>query len=396
VGLPFSSPFAAVFPAGLEPPKELSLKTLKDGTWTPLATADNPVLERGRGYLFGATSPFQAQLSGATLPGLEPITLRLDGTGWHLISNPFPFPIREADIQVQGSAVSKPLALARKDTAAGSAVGYEWLPKDTLEPFEGYLIYAYDTASLFINPLGQGAPLSKTAASGNSAFLELNLSEATRRLGRMAFFTPGHSRPTPYFPPLEGRVEMIVGGGGGYLLKPEVRLDSIETELEIRSDRVRTVSLVRSGALPEMLLIDRRSGQVYRHGDLDSIEVEAGSNVFTLITGDPGTLDNRADRVLAAMPRTFFLSQNYPNPFRGHTEIRFEVARGLGRIVQGRVDVLDLSGRRLQSVLLNDLRIGTHTLRLGSQTWKPGIYVYRLTVRTELGTHSQQKRMLVQ
>lgn len=223
----------------------------------------------------------------------------------------------------------------------------------------------------------------------------------------MVFFTPGHSRPTPYFPPLEGRVEMIVGGGGGYLLKPEVRLDSIETELEIRSDRARTVSLDRSGllpsgrpveqvSLPEMLLIDRRSGQVYRHEDLDSIEVEAGSNVYTLITGEPGTLDIRADRVLATMPRTFFLSQNYPNPFRGHTEIRFQVSRGLGRIVQGRVDVLDLSGRRLQSVLLNDLRIGTHTLRLGSQTWKPGIYVYRLTVRTELGTHSQQKRMLVQ
>ncbi|HLP41812.1 MAG TPA: hypothetical protein VK465_09925 [Fibrobacteria bacterium] len=396
VGFPFSRPFASVFPVGPEPPKEMSLKTLKDGAWTPLTTADNPMLERGRGYLFGATSPFQAQVSGATLPGLEPDTLHLDETGWHLISNPFPFPIRETDIQMDASALSKPLALVRKDTTAGSKAEYEWIPKDTLAPFEGYLIHAFKAATLVINPLGSKAPLARKAAPRDPAFLELRLSEATRGLARMAFFTPGFSRPTPYFPPLEGRVEMRVGGNGGYLLKPEARLDSIETEVEVRSDRARTVSLTRSGALPEMLLIDQRSGQVYRHGDLDSIEVEAGSNIFTLMTGKPGTLDDRVDKVLAAMPRAFSLSQNYPNPFRGVTEIRIQVSRGLGRIVQGRVDVLDLSGRLLQSIPMQDLRIGTYTLRLGSQAWKPGIYVYRLTVKTELGTNSLQKRMLVQ
>ena len=90
------------------------------------------------------------------------------------------------------------------------------------------------------------------------------------------------------------------------------------------------------------------------------------------------------------LPGQFLLYQNYPNPFNASTVIRFR-----GPLKVGRLEIFDLSGRRVKTFNLSDV-IGQRpiiwdgTNEVG-QAVSSGIYFYRLTA----GDLSQTKRMLL-
>ncbi len=105
-----------------------------------------------------------------------------------------------------------------------------------------------------------------------------------------------------------------------------------------------------------------------------------------------------ADGVTSA-PRTtptaspLILAQNAPNPFNPVTEIRFALPRS------GPVDlaIYDLAGRRVRTLVAEDLTAGEHAIRWNGRTASgdqaaSGMYVYRLI--TEQGQRSR-KMMLV-
>ncbi|MCR4437462.1 MAG: T9SS type A sorting domain-containing protein [bacterium] len=89
-----------------------------------------------------------------------------------------------------------------------------------------------------------------------------------------------------------------------------------------------------------------------------------------------------------SIPRTFFVEQNYPNPLRGWTSIRF----GLPSASQVSVKVLNLLGQEVATLWEGKIQPGIHEL-----TWEPrglpvGIYFYRV----QAGSSVKMGRMLMQ
>jgi subtilisin family serine protease len=123
---------------------------------------------------------------------------------------------------------------------------------------------------------------------------------------------------------------------------------------------------VDAGASYEYLLEDvDLMGKAYAHGP---VLVRAGGGV---------------------VPVTYWLAQSAPNPARDRAVVRFGLAEGFsGRTV---VDVYDLSGRRVATVVDRDFNAGVYEVEVGTATLAPGVYVYRISA----GPFHAAKRMVV-
>lgn len=114
---------------------------------------------------------------------------------------------------------------------------------------------------------------------------------------------------------------------------------------------------------------------LYRSGTID---VKLGTGVDD---GDNGSL-----------PNAYALGQNFPNPFNPTTEIRFS----LPRASHVRLDIYDIMGRNVRTVLDESRAAGTYQVTFDGRssdgtTLATGIYFYRLTA----DSFSQSKKMLL-
>ncbi|MEK6650364.1 MAG: T9SS type A sorting domain-containing protein, partial [Bacteroidota bacterium] len=95
----------------------------------------------------------------------------------------------------------------------------------------------------------------------------------------------------------------------------------------------------------------------------------------------------------AAVPHTFALFQNHPNPFNPSTEIRFDIpARSIVRL-----SVYNMLGQKVATLVDGELAAGFHTA-----TWQggmaSGVYLYRLeAISTDgsIGGFVDVKRMVL-
>ena len=78
------------------------------------------------------------------------------------------------------------------------------------------------------------------------------------------------------------------------------------------------------------------------------------------------------------LPRSVVLRQNFPNPFNGSTEIRFS----LPRASHVRVDVYDVRGRRVTTVLNKRVAAGRHSAVWTPEDLPSGVYVIWLWTGT--------------
>lgn len=74
-------------------------------------------------------------------------------------------------------------------------------------------------------------------------------------------------------------------------------------------------------------------------------------------------------------PRTFAISQNYPNPFSGSTTIRYGVDEA-GPVT---IDVFDINGRRVKQLVNRHHASGQYELQFEAGRLPAGTYVYRLS-----------------
>ncbi|MDX1740921.1 MAG: T9SS type A sorting domain-containing protein, partial [Rhodothermales bacterium] len=81
------------------------------------------------------------------------------------------------------------------------------------------------------------------------------------------------------------------------------------------------------------------------------------------------------------------LHPNYPNPFSRVTTVRFELTESSAV----RLDVFDLLGRRVATVLDEMRPAGEHSARLDASTLASGIYLYRIAA----GAFVETRRMVV-
>jgi hypothetical protein len=76
----------------------------------------------------------------------------------------------------------------------------------------------------------------------------------------------------------------------------------------------------------------------------------------------------------AELPVRFMLEQNYPNPFNPSTVIAFS----LPQAEHVRLDVYDVFGRRIMTVIEGPMNAGRHEIRLNAEDLASGAYIYRI------------------
>lgn len=74
--------------------------------------------------------------------------------------------------------------------------------------------------------------------------------------------------------------------------------------------------------------------------------------------------------------KTFILEQNYPNPFNASTNIPFALATD----AFVRLDVYDLMGRHVQSLINEQRPSGRYSARLNANEFASGVYIYRIII----------------
>jgi hypothetical protein len=124
-----------------------------------------------------------------------------------------------------------------------------------------------------------------------------------------------------------------------------------------------------------LIVEDRNGGQV---GSIDDWRLLTTPAVPAICEVCP-TSSTDASIVGAALA-PFGLAQNRPNPFRETTQIRFELARA----AEARIDVFDVSGRLVRTLVNQALPAGPHTVVWDGRDAQRnavagGIYFYRLT-----------------
>ena len=92
--------------------------------------------------------------------------------------------------------------------------------------------------------------------------------------------------------------------------------------------------------------------------------------------------------VEGGLPRVTQLHQNYPNPFRGGTKVRFDLARP----ETVTLDVYDVQGRLVSKPLdAKKLEAGSHVIDVSRLPRGASVYFYRLRA----GSYEKTRRMVL-
>jgi hypothetical protein len=86
------------------------------------------------------------------------------------------------------------------------------------------------------------------------------------------------------------------------------------------------------------------------------------------------------------LPYSAFLRSNYPNPFNSSTTIEY----GLPEAGRVRIDIYDLLGRKVETLMDGDMQAGRHRVVWDASGYSSGVYFYRI----EAGDFADTKRMV--
>jgi parallel beta-helix repeat protein len=122
--------------------------------------------------------------------------------------------------------------------------------------------------------------------------------------------------------------------------------------------------------------------------DTDPMLVDINHHNYFLQTGSPcigrgdddlnigalGLLVTGISTNVTLIPTNYELSQNFPNPFNPATTIRFAL-RARGEVT---VQIFDLLGREITTLLKEELPAGVHQVIFDAQALPSGVYLYRI------------------
>ena len=99
-----------------------------------------------------------------------------------------------------------------------------------------------------------------------------------------------------------------------------------------------------------------------------------GNNANIITTYSGGVLVNN---ISTQVPAQYNVYQNYPNPFNPTTTIKFDVVKS-GNVT---MEVFDGLGRKLETLVNEDLSPGTYTAMWEAKSQPSGVYYYRITAQ---------------
>ena len=79
---------------------------------------------------------------------------------------------------------------------------------------------------------------------------------------------------------------------------------------------------------------------------------------------------------ISTFPGQFNIGKPYPNPFNSSIKIPIEVVKG----VKVKIDVIDIRGRIVDTIIDRELSIGKHELEWNSNSHASGVYIIRTTL----------------
>ena len=116
------------------------------------------------------------------------------------------------------------------------------------------------------------------------------------------------------------------------------------------------------------------------------IYTKTGSQMY--IISEPFVITGNEDELDSLLPAAFSVDQNYPNPFKNSTNIRFELSK------EGFVEVYNLLGQKVADLMSDFQNPGAHTVtwngRLNNgERASNGVYVYVVST----GEHRLSRQM---
>ncbi len=390
--------------------------TWRVGRWSPQTASYQTnsavgAIERKKGYWLcmaegaavGADGLSAVPDTSQLIGGLYYDTIALE-PGWNQIAAPFAFPVAWADRIAEPGIQSVAWAY---ESGTGSQTSY--ITVDNLEPFCGYWVKndSADNKVLRLPYRSAGSAGSAGAASRtplanaeNSWRLTLSLeSSHTADRVNMVGVEPDASDGADRYdfsepPPFDKYVSLAFmrteSDSHRELLAGDIRSDSATGWLFDMLVRGNTgeaahLSMADCEDLSEHLqvyLVDPESGSAYRlHPDrrliLPQVPTVSGV-VYQLAVGSEAFVRD-LNATPTTMPDDFALDQNYPNPFNPSTSIRF----ALPAPQRVRLDVLNILGQRVVTLIDRQLSAGVHTIlwdgRNGDgEPVASGVYFYRL------------------
>ncbi|PWN05600.1 T9SS type A sorting domain-containing protein [Rhodohalobacter mucosus] len=96
---------------------------------------------------------------------------------------------------------------------------------------------------------------------------------------------------------------------------------------------------------------------------------------IAVVNTNPDEVANYTLEMTSTAPEEDLIAQNYPNPFNNSTRITFALTES--RTVK--LDIYDSLGRRVQTLLDEQLNAGYHTVPFNASGLASGVYFYRIT-----------------
>lgn len=95
------------------------------------------------------------------------------------------------------------------------------------------------------------------------------------------------------------------------------------------------------------------------------------------------------------LPGTVQLHQNYPNPFNPTTNISYTIPAEIGGSAQVLLEVYDLNGKRVETLVNATQQAKTYTLTFTRNDLASSVYFYKLSVKAKGKEYRQVRKMLL-
>lgn len=417
---------------------DLGAQSIKDwrlGRWNPVGLAYNEYtpgtplalgsIVAGNAYWLITAGARTVDFSGTSQPrpsgGTFPITLK---PGWNQIANPFAFDVLldSIDVVVDGAHYSPQAAAAGEwlePNPLHEYAGQYVTSSRTLEPWKGYFVanlYSNDIvwnvpyleAGALLAPQRRAAPsesrgsLAVTARddAGRESSVELGLADGASP-GLDALDALASPQPPGEWLELASVNERLPAAVNRLRrdFHPWPQDSGSTWELNVRSAgrgtiRVRAAALgeLPAGTRVELIDPEARRHVDLLHADYELLAVKPGDQArLVLAIGSEGFVGGTAEQ-LAPADLEFALRPIAPNPASGTVFFQFT----LPREDAARMEVLDVSGRRVEVLASGSRAAGLHTVRWDGRAAsggraEAGVYYVRL----EAGGRQQTRKFVL-
>ncbi|TAK66843.1 MAG: T9SS type A sorting domain-containing protein, partial [Bacteroidetes bacterium] len=344
------------------------------------------LLHKGK-WNFSATVPSVPLNSGAVQIPLH--------SGWNIITNPYPFFITWQTVQAANS-LSDPLW------------GFygSFYSSYAMEPYNGY--YFFNGSSLTSLTIPYGNSLGKNISDADRAGIEWKLPirlesdsliDASASLGVASTASNGWDKLDVRRPRAVGDLPAVVFvrpewddkfSSFATDFKPEFQdVQTWEFQVYVNKGKKGTLTVGELSQLPErfeVYLLDKERGKAQNLRTRSSYEFLSSNDVsqFELVVGSSEAIHERVRNVA---PRSFSLSNNYPNPFNPVTTFEYL----LPRAVHVSFKMYNLAGEEVAVLRSGYEESGEYVVRWDATGVPSGVYFARLVA----GEFTSVKKVLL-